>query len=155
MFIFHKLLIFILFCFLVFFGCATKLNLNSNENFIINNHVQLYAKSTNSQNDDISAILREFSSFVYTNKFISWNDLITKEDSFMLNLKSNYISQYYTIIASDEEIQISDNFLDSIISNDMRYNPEWINEISSRIPMVTSKFITHLNDYEYNKRIEK
>lgn len=137
-------------------GCTTTDGQRRiDENVVISNHVAMYASSTNSQNDDIAAILREFSSFTVTNRFASWQDLMNKENLFMAKLQTNYISMVYTVIPSSEEIKISDSFLDTIIVFDMYYHPEWIYQIGQRIPYVTGKFISQMNDYEYDKRTDK
>lgn len=141
---------------LILSGCISGSHYQTiDDNTIINNYVAMYASSTNSQNDDIAAILREFSTYVVLEKASSWADLQKKEDLFMMNISTNFISYYYTIIPSDEEIRISDGFLDMIIMYDTYYNPSWIYSINQRIPSISSRFITKMNDYEYNTRTNR
>lgn len=126
-----------------------------NDEFILSHHTTMYMKSTNSQNDDIAAILREFSAFTITNKFASWQDVARKEDIFMARLQTSNISYFYPVIPSKEEIKISDSFLDMVITYDTYYHPEWLYRIGQRIPTISTRFITQINDYEYNKRTNR
>ena len=137
-------------------GCTTDNSIKTvDDNVIIHHYVTQYSNSTNSQNDDIAAILREFSYYVINNRPSSWPDLQGKENQFMSRLLTNEISYYYPVIPSDEEIRISDGFLDIVITYDSIYHPEWIYSVNQRIPSISSRFITQMNDYEYNTRTNK
>ena len=126
-----------------------------NDDIIIANHIGMYMSATNSQNDDIAAILREFSLFTITNRFSTWSELSKKENQFMGRLQTSNISYFYPVIPSAEEIKISNSFLDTVIAYDTYYHTTWLYQIGQRIPTISTKFITKMNDYEYNKRTDK
>lgn len=139
----------------ILLGCGTTSPTNRDDSLIIKSHVEMYANSVDSQNDDIAAILREFSNKTLKNDYSSWAQLAKDEDLYMLQLTTNYISSNYTVVASSEEIKISDSFLDMIILNDSYYHYDWIYSIDSRMPYICSRFIVEMNDWQYENRQEK
>ncbi len=140
------------------FGCVGP-NASLSSADIRKQHVELYIEKSKTSidldNDDIAAILKEFVVNITTNEPVSWADIQLREDKYILNISTNVISINYPIRPSDDEIFISDSFLDKTIEYFRVKNPSWYSDMGDVLSVSASRFIVEINDFEWENNKER
>jgi hypothetical protein len=155
----YILISFLYFSFFFNFGCYSNNFNNGNSNIITTNsiidyHYDLYLSSTNSQNDDIAEILKQFCIMNIKNPPLRWKDVKVRYNEYVIYLNLNEISKNYNVFASEEEIYISSQFLEDLLVyyESKRYN---VADIGRHISKASTALIVKMNDYEYENNPER
>jgi len=138
-----------------FYGCVTQSPTYSSTGDIVNRYANEYKNissvDTNTDNHDISAILKTFSVLLIKVPSSTWQDVKNREREYIALISTNSISFNYSIRASSNEINISNGFLNDIIQYYEIIEPNYSYFSGNFISESSVRFIIIMDDYEYEK----
>ena len=115
------------------------------------NYISISNVDTNTDNNDIAAMLQTITVKLIKTPCKSWQDVNKVEDEYIASVKSNYISSVYTIVACSNEIEIVDGFCDEIIYYYSITQSGYYFMAGDLLSESATRFIINMDKYEYEK----